>query len=366
VNLSDRVRQRLLPVSIAGVLAVAVSAAVLPGVAGADPIADARTQAASLSRQVAQLQTKAEVATEQYDAVESELGAAVNDRMTAERELDAANSQTTIDQSVLADRARALYESGGTTSLLATVLDGSDLSDALARYQDVGMVLGFDQGRVQSAQERAKRAAALETKLAGSAAKVTKLQVAAATAAERVRVLLGQQSTALAKANRHVRQLVAAAEAAAQAASAHNFQQALLDAGGSVNGSTEPPNGIAAAAIAAARTKLGDPYLWGGTGPDAYDCSGLTQFAYGDAGVSLPRVAADQYNVGVHVGLSDLEPGDLLFWATDVNDPVTIHHVAMYLGAGMMIAAPHTGDVVKIEPVYMDGFIGATRPWASD
>jgi len=80
-------------------------------------------------------------------------------------------------------------------------------------------------------------------------------------------------------------------------------------------------------------------------------------------GISLPRVAADQWNVGAHVDLAELLPGDLLFWATDPNDPATIHHVAIYIGGGMMIAAPHTGDVVKVEPVYMDGFIGATRPW---
>jgi cell wall-associated NlpC family hydrolase len=77
----------------------------------------------------------------------------------------------------------------------------------------------------------------------------------------------------------------------------------------------------------------------------------------------LPRVAADQYNVGPHVALPDLQPGDLLFWATDLSNPASIHHVAMYVGGGMMIAAPHTGDVVKVEPVYMDGFIGATRPY---
>jgi cell wall-associated NlpC family hydrolase len=75
-------------------------------------------------------------------------------------------------------------------------------------------------------------------------------------------------------------------------------------------------------------------------------------------------VAADQYNAGPHPSLAALEPGDLLFWATDVTNPATIHHVTMYLGNGMMIAAPHTGTVVQIQPVYMPGFIGATRPWA--
>jgi cell wall-associated NlpC family hydrolase len=195
---------------------------------------------------------------------------------------------------------------------------------------------------------------------------VVRLQHAAAVAAGRVRLLLAQQRSELQAANREVRTLVAQQQAAVAAADAAAFQNAFVDAGGALGQQgTTPPNDIAAGAIAAARTRLGDPYLWGGTGPDSFDCSGLTQWAYALVGIQLPRVAADQYNAGPHVGLDALEPGDLLFWATDLNDPATIHHVALYLGAGMMIAAPHTGDVVKIEPVYLSGYIGATRPYAT-
>jgi cell wall-associated NlpC family hydrolase len=91
----------------------------------------------------------------------------------------------------------------------------------------------------------------------------------------------------------------------------------------------------------------------------------LVQWSYAHAGLQLPRVAADQYNVGQHVDLDQLQPGDLLFWATDISDPATIHHVAMYVGGGMMIAAPHTGTVVQVQPVYLSGYIGATRPYAA-
>ena len=349
--------------TVAAAVTVTVFTALLAAPAGADPVGDARARAAALAQTVAQLQTKAEVATERYDAVETKLGAAVTARLLAQRDLDAANTSSDADAAVTADHVRALYESGGPTTLLATVLDGSDLTDALARYHDVGMVLGVDQNRTSDAEARARHIADVEATLAATASTVTKLQAAAARAAVEVRAVLAVQQQALSDANAQVRQLAAAAARAAAAASAASFQQALLAAGGSLDGTTTPPNAIVVAAIAAARTKLGDPYLWGGTGPDAYDCSGLTQFAYGSAGIVLPRVAADQYNVGRHVALSELLPGDLLFWATDTGDPTTIHHVAMYLGNGMMIAAPHTGDVVKIEPVYMDGYIGATRPW---
>lgn len=351
-----------------GEVVAAASAALALAVVGsapaaADPVGDARARAAAIAHQVDRLQTQAEIATEHYDALESRLGAAVNARLNAQRDLQAAQAGSQADQSLSEDRVRALYEAGGPTTLLATVLDGNNLTDALARYHDVSVVLGADHERTAAADVVAARAAAINVRLAAAAAQVTKLQAAAADAATAVRRLLDQQRHALAAADATVRTLIAAQQAAMLAASAADFQQAVSNAGGSIAAGTMPPNPIAAAAIGAARTKLGDPYLWGGTGPGAYDCSGLTQFAYRVAGVLLPRVAADQYNVGRHVGLAELLPGDLLFWASDVADPATIHHVALYIGGGMMIAAPHTGDVVKIQPVYMDGYIGATRPY---
>ena len=352
--------------------ATAVAAAVgatalfaLAPTAGADPVGDARARAAALARTVQSLQDKAEVATEHYDALEAKLGAAVTARMLAQRDVDTAAQGSATAQAASEDRVRALYESGGPTTLLATVLDGSDLTDALARYHDVSVVLGTDRTRLDSAEAKAEQAVTVAARLSDAAAAVTKLQEQASHAAAQVQALLDAGQQALATANADVRRLVAQAQAQAAAASAASFQQALLAAGGAPTADMTPPNPTVATMLAAAKSKLGDPYLWGGTGPDAYDCSGLTQFAYGAAGIPLPRVAADQWNVGTHVGLAELLPGDLLFWATDTTDPTTIHHVAIYIGGGMMIAAPHTGDVVKVEPVYMDGFIGATRPWAT-
>jgi cell wall-associated NlpC family hydrolase len=196
---------------------------------------------------------------------------------------------------------------------------------------------------------------------------VTRLQKAAARSAGRVQNLLNASRLALKAANGTVRRILTADQAAAAAAQARAFAEAVGSAGGTLDGSgsTTPPNAVAAAAIAAARTRLGDPYVWGATGPDAFDCSGLTQWSYAHAGITLPRTAAEQWNSGPHPSLSQLEPGDLLFWALNTNDPATIHHVTIYLGGGMMIAAPHTGENVQIQPVYMDGFIGATRPWAN-
>lgn len=102
-------------------------------------------------------------------------------------------------------------------------------------------------------------------------------------------------------------------------------------------------------AIEFTKQQLGEPYLWGGNGPDAWDCSGILVKAFGAAGVKIPRVANDQYEKGgAHLPVRDAQPGDLLFWAYNRADPRSVHHVGMYLGNDEYIHAPQTGDVVKI------------------
>jgi cell wall-associated NlpC family hydrolase len=108
----------------------------------------------------------------------------------------------------------------------------------------------------------------------------------------------------------------------------------------------------AGAAIAFALAQLGEPYVWGATGPGSWDCSGLTMGAWEHAGVQLPHYSVAQYEQTRHISADELRPGDLIFWADDPNDPSTIFHVAMYLGNGLMIHAPRTGKPVKLENVY--------------
>jgi cell wall-associated NlpC family hydrolase len=108
----------------------------------------------------------------------------------------------------------------------------------------------------------------------------------------------------------------------------------------------------ASAAIEFAMRQLGDMYLWGGTGPSRWDCSGLTMGAWAKAGVQLPHYSVAQYEQIQHIDEDELRPGDLIFWSLDPNDPGTIHHVAMYLGNGRMIHAPRTGKPVQIDSVY--------------
>lgn len=113
--------------------------------------------------------------------------------------------------------------------------------------------------------------------------------------------------------------------------------------------------------LTAALSRVGLPYVWGGAGPNDFDCSGLVQWSYRQAGVLMPRVAAEQFLTGDHIPLADAQPGDLLFWTYDPADPTYVDHVAIYLGNGMMVVAPHTGTDVQVAPVPSADFAGAVQ-----
>lgn len=114
-------------------------------------------------------------------------------------------------------------------------------------------------------------------------------------------------------------------------------------------------SGKAAQALRYAMSKIGRPYVWGAAGPDTFDCSGLTMWAYKQVGINLPHYTGSQWNAGTHVSRSQLQPGDLVFFYSD------LHHMGMYVGDGKMLHAPHTGDVVKIAPMAGRPFAGGVR-----
>lgn len=116
-------------------------------------------------------------------------------------------------------------------------------------------------------------------------------------------------------------------------------------------GTALPPSKRAAVAIKFALGERGKPYVWGATGPDSYDCSGLLLRAFESAGIALPRVSRDQYRAGAMLPAEKAQPGDLLFWAYDESNPNTIHHVAMFIGDGQIVEAQQSGVPVHTRKV---------------
>jgi cell wall-associated NlpC family hydrolase len=141
--------------------------------------------------------------------------------------------------------------------------------------------------------------------------------------------------------------------AQAQAAEGKVSKSALAAANSSLSaGDFIAPSGAAGIAIQAAEHEIGQPYAWGAAGPSEFDCSGLMLWAWAKAGISLPHSSQAQSTMGVYVPLSQLQPGDLIFFGRP------IHHVGMYVGNGDMIDAPDTGSSVKIQPIFSGAVFG--------
>jgi cell wall-associated NlpC family hydrolase len=130
---------------------------------------------------------------------------------------------------------------------------------------------------------------------------------------------------------------------------------------GSVTSAAAPASAVSTM-LSAAMSRRGMPYVWGAEGPTSFDCSGLVQWSFAQAGITMPRVAADQALSGPAVPVSQLRPGDLLFYHTDPTAPRYISHVAIYLGSGWMIQAPQPGQHVEVVPAaFGTEFAGAIR-----
>jgi peptidoglycan DL-endopeptidase CwlO len=168
----------------------------------------------------------------------------------------------------------------------------------------------------------------------------------AAAQAARVRAQLAAQAAAR-----------AAAQAAAAARSGSSGRPPVAPTGPGAVAPADPAARGADTALNYAKAQLGKPYLWGGAGPNSFDCSGLTMMAWGAAGVALPHLAQAQYALTRRVELTDLKPGDLIFYGT----PTDVHHVGIYVGDGNMIEAPQTGDVVKYSTIYWGDLLAGGR-----
>lgn len=369
--------------------------------ASADPsVTQLRRQATALRADLARLAVEQGLAVERYAAAQEALLQATTGEVQATSDL--LDSQRAVQDSRAAAgrRVRAIYQSGGPVALSATMLSSGSVQDMMGRWHALAGIVAQDGRRVQQRQgtlagQRQQSLSAARAR-AGSAAR----QQAADLAAAQVTAAIGRQRLLLARTDARVvalaeqqRQQAEAAALARATVSAveYGLATAVSGATGAPPGSASlpgsgtvvnkngqglegrtaakqtlpdvpAPNATAAAAIAAARTRLGMPYVWGATGPTTFDCSGLMLWAYAQAGLRIPRTSRSQYAGLPRVPLSELAPGDLIFYASDVRNPGTIHHVGMYVGAGLSLYAPQTGSFVKIGPAGYGRIIGAARP----
>jgi cell wall-associated NlpC family hydrolase len=364
----------------------------------------AQGKLSAATMELTKLQNQAEVLTERYDQTQvNEQRAAAAYRVTQVR-LEHAEQQQATSRRKVAALAAEEFESGGGFDQVTAMIGDAHGPQAYLSQVGMGQVLAqwgtetlsANQAndavagvfRVQAHKllvaQQADLRAANDLKVAIQGA-VSRQQALVKLTKGKRDTLAGELSSAQARASslKAARQAALAAQAAAQAAAraaaqaaaaAAAAQQATAAAGSSAaaggpTGSISWPDNAGASStqgdIAAnwALTQLGKPYQWGGAGPEAYDCSGLTMMAWAHAGVQLLHYTGYQWEEGPHVPLNELQRGDLLFDATNTSDPSTIHHVAIYIGNGMMVNAPYTGAFVRIDSMYAPGgLIGAVRP----
>ncbi|MFE6553298.1 C40 family peptidase [Streptomyces sp. NPDC057746] len=203
------------------------------------------------------------------------------------------------------------------------------------------------------AQQVAQSAAATQQAAANYQLQAER-DAAAAKAAKQAKADLAEAKKKAAEAKRKAE---AARKSAAAAASRSAERTVLTAASNSTATSTSTATGSAAAVIAFVKAQIGDSYVMGGTGPNSWDCSGLVQAAFKQVGVSLPRVSQGQSTAGAQVSLSNLQPGDILYW----GGAGSAYHVGVYVGDGMFVGAqnPSTGVVEK--PLSYDPPSGAVR-----
>ena len=359
-----RRRPRRLGVAVALTGVVAIAACTLPAtVAAAAPGTDltsARTQAAHLRDRLDLLSAQQDRAAEHLAHTQDLLAEAALRSTLAEQRLtglDAGRDTLTDDA---AARVREAYRLGGPLGMYGSLLSAETPGEVAARYATLDAVLSLDVVTVAAADLAVSQAAALHAELDRLAQRRAFLVGQARLLDDELRALEESTQTALRRSNARVR-LIASRLADQRERAAAAAAAADLAAFG-LTGNEAPGSPYGAAAVSAALSVLGAPYVWGDEGPDTFDCSGLVQWSYQRAGLVLPRLANEQYFASTPIPVSDLRPGDLLVYAYDTSDRSTIHHITMYIGNGQMVHAPHTGDVVRVVPVYLTGLYGAARP----
>lgn len=335
--------------------AIACAIAFLPATSQADP----QPTIAQVEQRLASLQSDAENATEDWLAAKL-------DAEKAQQQLDKLNakvqrSQKRLDglRTEVGAFAAAAYRSGGVDQTLQLLLasdpsqfleQASDLDGIARRQSDLMHQVVVASQQLDADKLVAKQqSAALDAIRADMAAKKATIDQKVAETQRLLNTLKAEQRRKLEAAQARAR---AAAQAEARAAAATRPSRDSWKS----SGSSVAPSDRAAGAVRFALAQVGKAYVYAASGPNAYDCSGLTMAAYRSVGVYLPHQSGAQYGSGRHVSASELRPGDLVFYYSP------IHHVGMYIGGGKIVHAANPSAGVRIDSLYSMPYVGAVRP----
>lgn len=341
--------RRIRPIAV--IVALIAAALAVPSVASAMPNRpDAKPKhptVASVQRELGKLALKNTQLVEKYDQAQMQVQAkqsaakdAAEVAAKADKAFEAAREQLSV-------AATAIYE-GGTFSATGALLTSDSGESYLDRLSTLSMISAHTAQVVSGLVDAQKTA---------DAAKKNADDLLAA-ARDKRNALLAQRA-AVRKQLKKYSSLLDTLNAAQRAMYLHTVNPALSSARVETMKANLPhaTSAAAAQAVKFALAQVGKPYVFGAAGPGSYDCSGLTMAAWASAGVSLPHSAAGQYDYGQHVSFDQLQPGDLLFFYQPIG------HVTIYIGDGLMVSAPETGENVSVVPANQFGsdFVGATR-----
>jgi cell wall-associated NlpC family hydrolase len=317
--------------------AVALTVTALPGGASAAPSAGPAAQTAQL---VADASHQLEVVTEQVNEAKVELEQQQAAAATADQAAADAQAQLAALEPQIRQLARSAY-TGDSFSRLDAMLTSSSADEFVHQLGTLDAIAGHTNqqvAEVASAADVAKKAQ-------------TTAVEAQAGAQKSYDDIAAQQKDLQAKIADYQRQYAAlTAPQQQQVLAAHSGDTQAVPSG------VVAASGAAQKAVDTALAQVGDPYVWGASGPDAFDCSGLTQYAYSAAGVSLPHSSSSQSRMGTPVSRDQLQPGDLVFFYSPVS------HVGMYIGNGQMVHASTSGQPVKVASLdSMGGYNSARR-----
>ncbi|MFI6642227.1 NlpC/P60 family protein [Streptomyces sp. NPDC050504] len=333
--LSGPVARTAATLAIAG----AATATTLEGPVHAEP----RPTPAQVKAKVDRLYQEAEAATEKYNGTKEQAKAA--QRQLGELRDEAARRTARLNsaRNALGSLAAAQYRAGSMDSTVQLVLS-SRPDDYLQRASLAERAGDRQAAAVGAVRRQLAEIAQLRAKAESRLATLKKRQADLAVQKKAIR-------SRLAAASELLDQLTAEQRAAYEADGAADVRSDRS----APRGSLRAPGSRAAQAVAFAHGALGSPYVWGATGPSAFDCSGLTQAAWRSAGVALPRTTYTQIDAGRRISRAELAPGDLIFFYPGVT------HVGLYIGGGRMIHAPRPGTAVRIAPIDQMPFAGAVR-----